>query len=557
MRAGSCARRSGFCVVFLILSEREAHMAENAVPFPRRTRHHHRLALRLWQRRHFWPVLLFWPLATVTLSAILLAPIFGPPTTFFWDFGQPATDSGAEGLTNINWSANIGVLLLVGGLMLGLSFYLVSWAQSVATRPRSLLLVLAVLLLTVLAARVTLPGWSGWSYAFPLAASAMTIAALLDVQLGLVTGLILAFLVGAVVGDSIALSLIYAVGATIGALGMRRVNRLGRFGIVGLAVGLSSLPLIGAFTFMSGIEPHDLRSLITLSLVGLVGGELSAVMALSLYSFFGSLFGITTMLQLFDASRPNHPLLNRLLLEAPGTYHHSIVMAAMAERAAQDIGADSLLARVGGFYHDVGKIVHPQLFVENQFNGRNVHDQLTPLSSAKVIRAHVSQGLRMASKHHLPARVRDCIAEHHGTSRMEFFYDKARRQVAEQGMEPPDEMAFRYKGPRPRSRETAILMLADGVEPMVRSGQAGHTPEEMDAAIQQLFHDRLADGQLAESGLTIQELDTIRQSFLSILRGMFHQRILYPELRAEIEAETGSKAEDEPALSTGQMKQVS
>jgi putative nucleotidyltransferase with HDIG domain len=532
-------------------------MAENAVQFPKHLRQHRRPMLWFWRRRHFWPILLFWPLATATLTAILLAPIFGPPSDFFQAIGHGTGSPGFEPLSLTSWSDSLGMLLLVGGLMLGLSLYLVSWAQAVATRPRSLLLVLAVLALTVLAARVTLPDWSGWAYAFPLAASAMTIAALLDVQLGLVVGLILAFLVGAVVGDSLALSLIYAASAAIGALGMRRVNRLARFGIVGLLVGLSTLPLIAAFTFMDRTQPHDIGQLITLCLVGLVGGELSAVMALSLYSFFGSIFGITTILQLFDSSRPNHPLLHRLLLEAPGTYHHSIVMAAMAERAAHDIGADSLLARVGGFYHDVGKIVHPQVFIENQFNGVNVHDQLTPLSSVKLIRAHVRQGLRMANKHHLPARVRDCIAEHHGTSRMEFFYDKAKRLAAEKGQEPPDEIAFRYKGPKPQSKETAILMLADGVEPMVRSGQAGQTPEEMDRAIRQFFQDRLADGQLAESGLTIQELDPIRQAFLSMLRGIFHQRIPYPDLHADDEAEADEKLDEEPSFSDETMKQVS
>src|SRR5579862_8715047 len=190
----------------------KVRMADNAVQSPKPLRHHSRLALWFWRRRQFWPLLLFWPLATGTLSAILLAPIFGPPSDFFRTFAPGTVSPGAEPLSLTNWSANLGMLLLIGGLMLGLSLYLVSWAQTVATRTRSLLLVLAVLALTVLAARVTLPDWSGWAYAFPLAASAMVIAALLDVQLGLVTGLILAFLVGAVVGDSLALSLIYAAG---------------------------------------------------------------------------------------------------------------------------------------------------------------------------------------------------------------------------------------------------------------------------------------------------------------------------------------------------------
>jgi putative nucleotidyltransferase with HDIG domain len=530
-------------------------MTDHTVQFPRHSRR--RLALRLWRAGQFWPVLIFWPLATGALTAILLAPVFGPPVNPSWALGQSIISQGSVPLSSTNWVADFGIVLLVGGLMLGLSFYLVSLAQSVAARPRYLLLLLVVLVLTILAARVTLPGWSGWAYAFPLAASAMVIAALLDVQLGLVIGLILAFLSGAVVVNSFSLSLFYAAGAVIGALGMRRVNRLSRFGVVGLFIGLCSLPFIAAFTFMAGTAPNNIGYLLPLCLTGLVGGELSAIMALSLYSFLGSLFGITTMLQLFDASRPNHPLLHRLLLEAPGTYHHSIVMAAMAERAAQDIGADSLLARVGGFYHDIGKIVHPQVFIENQFSGRNVHDQLTPLSSAKLIRAHVSLGLRMARKHHLPARVRDCIAEHHGTSRMEFFYEKARRQAIEKGLEPPDETAFRYKGPKPRSKVTAILMLADGVEPLVRSGQAGQTPAEMDAAIQHLTQDRLADGQFSDCGLTTHELEVIRRAFLSTLRGMFHQRILYPELHAEVDAEPDEKTGGDSAIQPQQIKQVS
>ena len=537
-------------------------MPNKAVSFPRQLRRHHRMAALFWRRRRFWPVLLFWPIASASLAAILLVPILGPPVTIPWSFDQNIIRMGPLSASPPDLNASLGIILLVGALMVVLSLALVSWAQPVAARPRSLLLLLLVLLLTVLAARVTLPGWTGWAYAFPLAAAAMTIAALLDVQLGLVAGLILAFLVGAIVGDSIQLSLIYGAGAAIGAVGMRRVNRLRRFGTVGLLIGLASLPLIGAFTFMADPQVQHLGHIIALCLVGLVGGELSAVMALSLYSFFGSLFGITTMLQLFDSSRPNHPLLHRLLLEAPGTYHHSIVMAAMAERAAQDIGADSLLARVGGFYHDIGKIVHPHVYVENQFNGRNVHDQLTPISSAKLIRGHVSQGLRLATKHRLPARVRDCIAEHHGTLRTEFFYDKACRLAAEQGVDAPSELAFRYKGPKPSSKETAILMLADAVEPMVRAGQAGHTPEEMDIAIRLVIQDRLADGQLNKSTLTTQELDTIRHAFLSILRGMFHQRILYPELRAAVESESEGELLDEPALApsafqSGPIQQVS
>ncbi len=490
------------------------------------------------QRKRFWSVAAFWVATTAFLTFLLLTPLFGPPSQFAWAFG-PGQIPGASSSTTA-----LGVTLLTGGLLLLLSIYLITRAASVATSPRFLLLVLVVILLTALAARITLrTQLSAWAYAFPLAAASMTIAALLDAQLGLVTGLVLAFLVGSVVSQSFLLSLLYAVEASVGALSLGRIDRLRRFGIAGLMVGLTALPLAGAFTFIQYPQARDLTTLVIACLAALAGGELAAVMALALYTFFGALFGITTMLQLFDASRPNHPLLQRLLLEAPGTYHHSMVVSAMAERAAQSIGADSLLARVGAFYHDIGKVERPQSFIENQFQGRNVHDSLSPISSAKVLRYHISDGLRLAQKHHLPARVRDCIAEHHGTLRMEYFYAKAVRLAAEQGQEPPNENRFRYFGPKPRSKETAILMLADGVEPMVRAGQGGSTPEEMEQNIRQMCQDRLADGQFTDCGLTTQELELICQAFVSILRGMFHQRIPYPETLIEEEQEPEGEAE--------------
>jgi putative nucleotidyltransferase with HDIG domain len=502
----------------------------------------------LWQWQRFWSVAAFWAAATASLAFLLLAPVFGPPAQFSWAFSPNPAGLGAQTQSTLSDDAALGVILLVGGLMLLLSIYLAARVPSVATRPRYLLLMLAIILLTVLAARITLrDDTSAWVYAFPLAAASMTIAALLDAQLGLVTGVVLAFLVGSVVGQSFMLSLLYAVGASVGALSLGRVDRLRRFGIAGLLVGLTAVPLAGAFTFIEYPEGRDLTHSLIACLAALAGGELSGVMALSLYSFFGSLFGITTMLQLFDASRPNHPLLQRLLLEAPGTYHHSIVVSAMAERAAQNIGADSLLARVGAFYHDIGKVERPQSFIENQFQGRNVHDSLSPVSSAKMLRYHISDGLRLASKHHLPARVRDCIAEHHGTLRMEYFYAKAARLAAEHGQDPPNESRFRYAGPKPRSKETAILMLADGVEPMVRAGQAGTSLEEMEQAIRLMFQDRLADGQFTECGLTTQEFELICQAFVSTLRGMFHQRIPYPETLVEEEPESETEEIVPPA----------
>jgi putative nucleotidyltransferase with HDIG domain len=285
----------------------------------------------------------------------------------------------------------------------------------------------------------------------------------------------------------------------------------------------------------------------TLLAAALVSGGLSASLCFGLLLLAGSVLGITTSLQLIELSRPDHPLLQLLLRQAPGTYQHSLQVANLAEQAARAIGANTLLTRVGALYHDIGKAVRPHFFIENQVAGQNVHEQLDPTTSASVILSHVRDGLELARKYRLPSSVQAFIPEHHGKLEAGFQLKAAVEAAGGDALRvnPED---FTYPGPRPRSRETAILMLADGVEAKARA----EGPLE-DAAIDRLarwvIEDRLSKGQLDRTDLTLKDIDTIRRSFVNTLRGIYHPRIRYPD-STEVEVETPSPVSP-PAGKTG------
>jgi putative nucleotidyltransferase with HDIG domain len=237
-------------------------------------------------------------------------------------------------------------------------------------------------------------------------------------------------------------------------------------------------------------------------------------------------FDVTTPLQLTELSRPTHPLLRQLLLKASGTYHHTILVSNMAERAAAAIGADALLVRVGAYYHDIGKTVRPYFFAENIMDETSPHEKLDPLTSAQIIISHVKDGLDLAQKYHLPHPIQDFIREHHGRSLVKYFYMQAQRQAG------PDESVaeqdFRYPGPNPQSKETSILLLADTCEAAVRAVRPGPR-EELEALVDRLIDERMMSGELDESELTFADLQKVRSVFLQVLQGVHHPRIVYPD----------------------------
>lgn len=363
-----------------------------------------------------------------------------------------------------------------------------------------------------------------WVYYFPTAALSILVAGLFDAQLALMTSLLMGLLVGYAGGGSLELAVYTLAGALIGALSLWRVERLQGLFWSGGYVALANAAVVLAFHLPEAAE--DTALLLGPVSGALVNGVLAASLAVTGFFVLGNLFGITTTLQLVELARPTHPLLRQLLLKAPGTYHHSIIVANMAEQAAQEINADPLLCRVAAYYHDVGKTVRPYFFVENQMDGVNVHDRLDPYTSAQMLIAHVKDGLELARKYRLPEAVSRFIPEHQGTGLVTYFYARALEQA---GGEPLDEGPFRYAGPRPQSREAAILMLADAVESTCRANQP-KTPEEIEQIIRKTFEARLSDGQLDECDLTLRDLEQIRDAFGKILKGIWHERVRYPDL---------------------------
>jgi hypothetical protein len=268
------------------------------------------------------------------------------------------------------------------------------------------------------------------------------------------------------------------------------------------------------------------------ALLGLVAGALAASLALAAFFVLSALLDLTTPFQLMELSRPTHPLFRQLLLKAPGTYHHTLLVANMAEEAAERIGADGLLTRVGTYYHDIGKTVRPYFFTENRVGGANPHERLDPRTSAQIIISHVLDGLDLAEKYRLPSAVRAFIPEHHGTGLTLAFYRMAVAAANENNgndnHREVHEEDFRYPGPKPQSRETAILMLADGCEARVRS-QEPESIQAMEEIIADSIKSKLAEGQLDESDLTLRDLKEIQAAFLNVLQGVFHPRVKYPE----------------------------
>jgi putative nucleotidyltransferase with HDIG domain len=348
-------------------------------------------------------------------------------------------------------------------------------------------------------------------------------------------GVIVALIGAYVAGGSLEITVYVLAGTLMGAVSLGQAERIRAFFRAGLAVALTNATVILVFGLLAP-QQDILRAAID-ALVGLVAGGMDASLALAAFFVLSSLLDIVTPFQLMELSRPTHPLFRQLLLKAPGTYHHTLLVANMAEEAAERIGADGLLTRVGTYYHDIGKTVRPFFFTENRVSNVNPHDRLDPLTSAQIILSHVTDGLELADKYKLPTAIRAFIPEHHGTSMTLAFYRMAVKAAAEGGgTDNGDgnaalevrEADYRYPGPKPQSRETAILMLADGCEARVRSAEPGSI-EEIERIIADTVKVRLDEGQLDDSDLTLRDLKDIRAAFLSVLKGVFHPRVKYPE----------------------------
>lgn len=426
--------------------------------------------------------------------------------------------------------SSIGLTLLTAAIFI---FYFIRNPQLFSGNAgiRKLTILVLLFLLFLMVARISIPGHAVIPYVYPVMGFALTISALFSPELALISVVPLAYLIPYNLPDSQALTLFYLLGSLFGVFVLRRAQRLTLFFWSGAAIAISGSVVAIAFRI---IQPTaDWVGVATLVLAATINGIASASIGLIFHYFLSPLLGKIAPLQLIELSRPDHPLQQLLLRNAPGTYQHSLQLANLVEQAAETIGADATLARVGALYHDIGKLVNPFFFIENQPPGEiNPHNDLDPETSAATIIRHVSDGLELARKYHLPKQLLDFISQHHGTTITRYQYSRA-LELSGMNKDAVDMELFRYPGPRPASREIALLMLADTCEARMRAER----PKDEDGLhelIKSVVKDKLELGELDDTQLTLRDLEDVINSFTSTLRGVYHPRIQYPKSESEV-----------------------
>ena len=413
-----------------------------------------------------------------------------------------------------------------------------------AVSSRLALLLAASFIMVAVVMQLMIPGRTVLPYLFPAGALPMTMAVIFGPGMGVLTAFVTGTLAGYLGARGLELALFISLSGAISALVIGKAERLLTFFWAGVAGSLAAVAVIVVFRFPDAAT--DSVGKLSLLAAAAANGLLSASLAFGLILLAGSLLGIVTNLQLIELSRPDHPLLLLILRNAPGTYQHSLQVANLAETAARAIGGNGLLTRVGALYHDCGKSLHPLYYIENQAPDYNVHEQLDPSTSAHIILDHVREGIELARRYRLPRQVIAFIPEHHGTLELAFQYQAA---VEDAGGDERlvNRKDFTYPGPRPRTKETAILMLADGAEAKARADNP-RDEDEIEQLVRWVIEDRLNRGQFDRTDLTLKDLDTVRRTLAGSLKGMYHPRLRYPETPMAAPAPTGvAKMSKDPA----------
>ena len=449
--------------------------------------------------------------------------------------GQIITDTQLEAMQYYGLIQNQGItqnllasaaLTALMGVLTGLYFY--RRKLSGFNQLPKILIIALFFLLFLFSARFILPNRTILPYLFPISAFGLTVGALFSMEIGLVFSIFLGVLAGYGMQNGLDLTLFYILSSLIGIFVLGKGRRIMSFFWAGIAIGVAGSAVILSFRLLDSYT--DALGITTLIGAVFVNGLASASLTLLSQYLIAQILGMTTPLQLLDLSRPDHPLLQFLLRNAPGSYQHSLQVANLAEQAAEAINADSLLVRVGCLYHDIGKALNPVFFIENQVPGKlDSHDDIDPTVSAATIINHVTNGVELARKYRIPSRVQDFIREHHGTLFTRYQYAKA-LEKANFNKEEIDQNLFRYPGPRPQSRETVLLMLADGCEAKARA-DIPKTDEELRTVVRKVSDYLHAEGQFDDTALTLRDLHLVTESFVKTLKNTYHSRITYPEIR--------------------------
>jgi hypothetical protein len=417
------------------------------------------------------------------------------------------------------------ILTIIAAVLI--SLYFKNQVQQEPYSLKAILLIALSFLMFLGVARFVVIDRTILPYVFPLAAFSLTLAIIFNFEIAVIFSLTLGIMTAYGMPNGFDLTVFYILPPILGMLFLGKAKRIASFFFSGIVIGVAGAGIILAYRLSDSVT--DWIGIATLSGASLINGIGAAGLTLLLQYAFSQFLGITTALQLLDTSRPDHPLLQKMLRNAPGSYQHSLQVANLAEQAAESIGADGLLVRVGAIYHDCGKSQNPQFFIENQIQEElNPHDEIDPVVSAQTIIDHVNQGVDMAKKYHLPNRIIDFIREHHGTMYTHYQYSQA---VREAGGDPSkvDKSLFTYPGPRPQSRETALLMLADGTEARARA-EVPKDEEELRSLIDTVFDFYAQNGQLEDTNLTLKDLQKAKDSFYRTLKGTYHPRVKYPAL---------------------------
>jgi len=375
------------------------------------------------------------------------------------------------------------------------------------------------------------------SYFIPIASASMLLAILLNENSAFLITLMLSIGSGIIVGNKLDVMLICLIGGAVGVYAVRGLRKRFRLLQAGLLVGCANFIIISSFGILRNFEPNVF---LVEAGIGFSTGIIASFIVMGLLPVFEYLFQITTDITLLELSDLNHPLLKELTLKGPGTYHHSLLVGNLAEAACDAIGANSLLARVGSYYHDIGKIEKAEYFGENVVDGNVTahHDKISPSMSALVITSHVKDGVELAEKYKMPQAIVDFIRQHHGDTLIYYFYQRALEKVVDETQLKDED--FRYPGPRPQTKETAIVLLADAVEASSRV-LSKPTPARIEGLVRKIINNKFIDGQLDECELTLKDLNKIAESFVRVLTGVFHSRVEYPEAEEKPRVKSNGK----------------
>ncbi len=415
----------------------------------------------------------------------------------------------------------IGAFLLLCACFAILYSYMRRYAHECLKNDGLLLMLAIIFALTILMSSAGIAKTVS-PYLLPIIAGTALLAILIDIRLAITYNVIISILSVLIFEGDVYCLACLIMGGTLSAFIFTRAGMRQTLVFSALIHSLCQFALYFAIAVLEGLE---IRGALLRGVYGFASGAISSVIVIGTLPFWEYAFDVTTPFKLLELSNPEQPLLKRLLTEAPGTYHHSLMVGNLAEAACEAVGCNALLARTGAYYHDVGKLRRPQYFKENQ-HAENPHDKMSPERSASVIISHVKDGTDLAKQYRLPGAIRSIISSHHGNTMVAFFYHKAK--IENEGSEEIDPKKFRYPDSRPQTREEAIVMLADSSEAAVRSLE-NKDEASIREMIQKILQGKLADGQMGESGLTLRDLETIEAAFVHVFCGYFHSRIKYPE----------------------------